>query len=160
MFEVWRSALASGVLVRNRLRCPPPPSQTTQRDPVSCDSRLRHHTATLTYRQNEAHLADRGDLVAWSRTRSFGEPPAQRQWRPRRRAQSWSAEPGPGGPGGPGVGADGQHACALVSDTRKSSTERRRSPVEVVPFCSSFRVLRIASLSLSVLVCVQVKVFL
>lgn len=103
----------------------------------TCDNRLRHRTATLTYRQNEALLSDRGDLVGWSGPRSFGEPPAQRQRRPGRRAQSWPAEPGPGGPGGPGVGADGQHACALVSD-RESSTGRKRSSVEVVPFCGMF----------------------
>lgn len=122
--------------------------------------RIRHQTATLTYRQNEALLPDRGGLVAWSGTRGFGETPAQHQWRPRRRAQSWSAESSPGGPCGPGVGADGQHACALVSDTRKTSTERNGSPVEVVPFCGSFRFLRIASLSLSVFVCIQVNLFI
>lgn len=94
-------------------------------DTVSCDSWLRHRIATLIYRQNEALLSDRGDLVVWSGTRSFGEPPAQRQWHPRRRAQGWSAEPGSGGPGGPGVGADGQHACLIPESVHQKGKGHR-----------------------------------
>lgn len=81
------------------------------KDTYLCDGNLRHLTATLIYRQNEGLLSHRSDLIAWSRTRDFGEPPAEHQWR---RTRGQSAEPASSGPGRPGVGADGQYACTLV----------------------------------------------